>query len=179
MEKIQANLVFEILGKPADHVKEALNTLVVRIGSEKGIKVLEKKYHEPKAIEKSPLFTAFAEVSLGFDSLDTYFALVFAYLPSHAEIIHPEKITLQSSHLNDLASKISARMHQYDDIVKKVVADRDFFVRKLYEAAPQMFKQMPPDLKKSLEEEKQMQDQNSTVASKNTPKKSKSKPKKK
>ena len=63
MSKLHVSLIIEILGRPAEHVKESLNMLVVKLGSEKGVKIIDKKYHEPAPVENSKdLFTTFAEV---------------------------------------------------------------------------------------------------------------------
>ena len=84
MVELEVRIILEILGRPADNVKEALNTLVVKLGSEKGISLLEKIYHDPVPLEGSKdLFTAFAELTLKLDALANYFGILFAYIPSH------------------------------------------------------------------------------------------------
>lgn len=142
MEKIQVQIILEILGKPSEYVKESLQTLVTKLGSEKGFKILEKKYHDPKPVEESKgLFTAFADVTVELDTIDNYFGLLFAYLPSHIDIINPEKINLTNYDLNILANKLVQRLHEYDAIAKKIGYERDMFLSKLQEVAPQLFKQ--------------------------------------
>ncbi|MAG23971.1 hypothetical protein CMI47_00175 [Candidatus Pacearchaeota archaeon] len=150
MEKIQVSMILEILGRPKDHVKEALNTLVVKLGAEKGVNILNKNYNEPKLAEGAKdLFTTFAEVEAEFETIDTYFMILFAYLPSHIEIIHPEKLAFMNFEFNELGNKITARMHDYDAITKKTIAERDFVLQKLQEAAPDIHKQIttPPETK--------------------------------
>lgn len=139
MERIQAQLILEILGRPQEHVKEALNTIVVRMGSEKTINVLEKNYHEPKQIEGKNLYTAFADLTIELDSLADYFAILLTYMPSHIEIIHPEKLSLSNSNLNDLGNSLIKRLHDYDAITKKMIIERDVLARKLKEIAPELF----------------------------------------
>lgn len=156
MEKLKVNIVLEILGRPPENVKEALNTLIVKLGAEKGVKVIEKIYHDPVEVKDSKdLYTAFAEVSLELDSLDNYFLTIFSYMPSHIEVVSPENIELSNSYLNELANQITLRLHNYDAIAKKIIFERDILLRKLQEVAPHLFKKKEDEQKdssKSLEE---------------------------
>lgn len=142
MDKIQALLVIEILGRPAEHVKESLNTLVLKLGSEKGVRITNKTYHDPvPAKDSDSLFTTFAEIEVEFDSIENYFGVLFAYMPSHVEVTYPEKLDLTNIHLNEFANVLVRRLHDYDAIVKKVIFERDLMLQKLKEVAPNLFKE--------------------------------------
>ena|SRR3989344_2490396 len=148
MDKIQALLVIEILGRPPEHIKEALNTLVVKLGSEKGVRITNKNYYDPvPAKDSDSLFTTFAEIEVEFDSIENYFGILFAYMPSHVEVIYPEKITLTNSHLNEFANILVRRLHDYDAIAKKLVFERDVMMEKLKEVAPNLFKEQNAEAK--------------------------------
>lgn len=141
MDKIKADLVFEILGRPAEHIKTALSSLIEKLGTEKGVKVIEKKIHEPTEVKESKdLYTTFSEVSVEFDSIENLFGITFVYMPAHVEIISPTNFTLTNLHLNELSNTILARLHNYDAIAKKLIYEKDFLVNKLREVAPQLFK---------------------------------------
>ncbi len=144
--EIKADLVLEILGRPAEHIKNALISLVEKLGTEKGVKINDKKIHEPTQIkEANDLYTTFAEVSVELDSLENYFGIIFAYMPSHIEIISPTKIELSNADFNELGNKLLARLHDYDALTKKFVHERNFLVNKLKEVAPQLFKKIKED----------------------------------
>lgn len=146
MGRIHANLIIEILGRPPEHIKEAINTIVTKLGSEKGVNLIEKTYHDPKPVENSKdLFTTFAEVELEFENLDAYFGVLFAYMPAHIEIITPDKITLSNAEINELGNRLLQRLHNYDAIAKKIMIERDNLIQKLKEVAPQLFVQNPPE----------------------------------
>jgi hypothetical protein len=141
MDKIQAQFVFEILGRPEEYVTDSLNKLIEVLSRENGVHVLEKITHPPKAIKESKeLFTSFAEVTLELDSLNHYFTILFAYLPSHVEIIHPEKMPLTNFEFNNLSNKIALKIHDYDAITKRLMHDKQLVIEKLYSVAPQLFK---------------------------------------
>ncbi len=143
MDKLQATMVLEILGRPAEHIKNALSSLVERLGSEKGVKVTEKMIHEPVDVKESKdLYTTFAEVSVELDSLANYFGILFAYMPAHIEIIYPTNFKLSNAEFNELGNKLLARLHEYDAITKKSIYERNFVMKKLKEIAPNLFKKL-------------------------------------
>ena len=133
-------LVFEILGRPPEHIAEALKALITRMGSEQGAKVIKADYHDPISVpEAKDLYSAFAEVETEFDSLNHLLMLLFAYMPAHVDVIKPEKITFTNIDTNAIANRLMQRLHDYDAIVKKTLNDRDNILRKLYEVAPHLF----------------------------------------
>jgi hypothetical protein len=132
MSKIKAKLIIEIMGRPPEHVKEALNTLVVRLGSEKGVSVIDKKYHEPKPIEESKdLFIAFADVDAEFENIESFFNILMGYMPAHAEIYEPEKFKLDASNINELGNFILGKLHRYDSIAKRALMERNMIAEQL------------------------------------------------
>lgn len=153
MVKIKVNIILEILGRPKEHIKEALTTLVTRLGSEKGVRLVDKNIHEPTEVKDSKdLYTTFAEVSLELDSLGLLLGILLAYMPAHIEIAEPENINLTNYELNDLSNDIIRRMHDYDAIVKKALIERNFLESKLREVAPHLFKVQEKDQNASGDE---------------------------
>lgn len=143
MEMLQIRIILEVLGRPADNVQHALASVVTKLASEKGIKVAESIFHEPAPVPNArDLFTAFAEVTLEVSSLEQYFAILFSYVPSHAELLHPERITLDSARLNQFANLILNRMHNYDAVVKNVIVERDILLKKIRQEAPRVLQQI-------------------------------------
>jgi len=137
MDELQVNMVLEIMGRPKEHLIEALNNLVAKLEGEKNVKVLEKITHEPTHIkDTTDLYTTFTEVTLEISSLDQYFFLLFAYMPSHVELVYPEKIKITNEQLNQFANQLIQRLHNYDAIVKKVLVDRDELVKIIKANAP-------------------------------------------
>ena len=142
MQKLQVRIVLEILGRPAEHIKQSLNALLEKLGKEKGIKIMNKKVHDPIPVKDSNnLFTTFAEAELELDSLDNYFGLMFGYMPSNIELIYPESLNLKNEEFTILANRLLLRLHDYDAIAKRLIAERDNVLQKLHEVAPHLFTQ--------------------------------------
>ena len=132
MDKLKARLVIEIMGRPPEHIKEALEMMVDRISSEKGVLILNKNFHEPKKAEKAEnLFTAFVDLEAEFANVQLFFAVITGYMPSHIEIYEPDKLNFNVSELNSFSNFIVSRMHRYDEIVKVALAEREILLKQL------------------------------------------------
>jgi hypothetical protein len=141
MGKIELRIILEVLGRPPEHVTEALTGLILRLASEKGVKVIEKTIHEPVLVQDSKdIYTTFAEVHLEVETLANYFGIIFGYMPSNVEIISPEQITLPNVELNDLGNRLLGRLHDYDAIAKKMIFEKDYLTTQLKQFAPHLFK---------------------------------------
>ncbi len=144
MEKLNVAIILEVLGRPAENVKDALVKLVEKLSTEKGVKITSKKINEPKALNEGDLYTSFAELELELDSLYNYFGILFSYMPSHIEMIYPSKINLTNFELSTLANQLAQRLHSYDAVAKSLVVERDRMAKKLMEVAPHLFQQKQP-----------------------------------
>ena len=91
MSSLTAKFIIEIMGRPVEHLTLSLNELVAKLGSEKGISVVSKDIHKPKAVEKAEnLWTAFADVELNFQTVQHFFNAVMMYMPAHVEVVNPD-----------------------------------------------------------------------------------------
>jgi hypothetical protein len=155
-EKLQVTYVFEILGRPAAHIVEALNLLVTKLGNEKGVKVTNQTVREPVLVKDSQdIYTTFAEVDAELESWTNYFGVLFAYMPAHVEIVSPQEVRLKNADFNELGNKLLARLHDYDAITKKSLFERDFVIKELQKVAPDVFKQfIQPEAKEEQNAEK-------------------------
>tara|TARA_Y100000034_G_C6762209_1_gene339570 strand:+ start:296 stop:742 length:447 start_codon:yes stop_codon:yes gene_type:complete len=137
--EIRALLVFEILGRPPEHIKKSLISFVTKLDEEKGIRVENKKIYEPKLLEdkdgnKTDLFTSFAEVELVFDDLNLLFNLLLTKLPSSVEIIEPSELKLKNFDLSSLLSTLAVKLHKYDEVAKALILERNNLMKQLKES---------------------------------------------
>lgn len=132
-ENLKAIFILEILGKPAEHVKKILGEIVERLGKEKNVKVFRKNMAEPKEVEKEKgFFTSFAEIEFETD-LHTLMLLVYGYMPSHVEITEPEELKIKNSDLTSFFSDLAMRLHQYDEIAKTILLERQAIMKQIQE----------------------------------------------
>lgn len=132
MDKLHARMIIEILGRPPEHIKESLSTLLTKLGMEKGVKILTHKIHEPVPVKDTKdLFTTFMEIEAEFDNHNVCLGIMFAYLPSHIEILSPSSLTLKNDDFSTLCNNLIARIHGYDAVVKRVLGDREILINQI------------------------------------------------
>lgn len=132
--KIEANLILEVIGKPRDHLKDTLKDIIKKIGEEKDIKIIGEKVHEPtEAKENKDFFTTFADLEIQVPDVFTLMILVFKYMPSHVEVMSPEKMTMANTSWNDLLNELARRLHAYDEVVLILQNEKHVLETKLKE----------------------------------------------
>jgi len=137
---IQVRLILEILGRPPEHIVQGLSMLIEKMKQEKGIKIVHFKIHEPVlAKDSKDMFTTFADIDVEVDGIHDLYFIIFNYMPANIEVIYPENIELNNNDLNQAMNQLAHRLHNYDAVTKKVLAERDFLVEKLKEVAPHLF----------------------------------------
>lgn len=133
-EKIEAAIIFEILGKPAEHIVEALEEIIKQIESEKGVLIKEKKIDEPKEHEKEKgMYTTFAELLVEFDEIMNVIIILFKYMPAHIQLMYPEKVTLKNNEMNDIFNEVARRLHAYDEVARVIQIEKSVLETKLRE----------------------------------------------
>lgn len=132
MEKVRANLIIEILGRPAEHIVSSLNLLIDQMSKEQGVSVSGRRVNEPKKIkENDTLFTTFAEVEVEARDVYKIIELIFIYMPSSIEIFDPSEIRLKIDDANMIVNSLAARLHKYDAVAKRLNMERIILERQV------------------------------------------------
>lgn len=125
MEKVRANLIIEILGRPAEHIVSSLNLLIDQMSKEAGVSVSGRRVNEPKKIkENDTLFTTFVEVEVEVRDIYKLIEIIFIYMPSSIEIFDPSEIKLRLDDANMIVNSLAARLHKYDAVAKRLNMER-------------------------------------------------------
>jgi hypothetical protein len=133
-EKIRAEMIIEVIGRPAEHLTETLNKIADEIGKEKGVEVLRKKVNESLPMkDQKDFFTNFAEIEVEVEEILYLAILMFKYMPAHIEIISPGEIPLTSNGWNDILNELTRRLHGYDEIARVLNVEKNLLERKLRE----------------------------------------------
>ncbi len=131
---IRALFIYEIMGRPPEHIKEALDKFIISMGEQKGIEITSKSIHEPKPVEAKEakdLYTTFAEVEMAFDNLHLLFAVVLNTLPSSIDILSPNELILRNFDLSSVLSELAVKLHKYDEVAKTMALERDNLIANL------------------------------------------------
>ena len=118
-KKVNAILILEIIGRPAEHLVQTLESIAKQIGEEKGVKLIEKKINEPVLMkEQKDFYVSFMEAEVELDEILYLAILMFKYMPAHVEIISPQNLTLSNAEFNDLFNELTRRLHGYEEIAR-------------------------------------------------------------
>ncbi len=131
--KIRAILIFEMLGRPVEHLKSTLEEFVGKVSREEGIEILNSNLHEPKRVEdmQQEIYTTFAETEIQFKDINSLLRIIFVYMPSHIEIISPSEFQVKNFEIGTLMSEITRKLHQYDEIAKRLAIERNILMKQL------------------------------------------------
>ncbi|MDD5086480.1 MAG: hypothetical protein PHV16_01880 [Candidatus Nanoarchaeia archaeon] len=106
--KILVRAIVEIVGKPKEHVENSLKVVVEKIKEGKDLKIIDEKIFDAEPYEK--MFSAFVELELLLNNIDSLIGFCFDYMPSSLEIVEPEKMKFNSNELaavlNDMVGKL-------------------------------------------------------------------------
>ena len=134
-DKIRAIFVFEVLGRPEKYLREIMKQIISKLSEEKNIKILEKEVHKTKKIQnpdvEGELFSCFAEIEIEAEELSDLFRIIFAYMPSHIDIIEPSELGLKNFDLTSAMNELIRRLHQYDAIAKKLQMEKNILKNQL------------------------------------------------
>ncbi|MBT4375765.1 hypothetical protein HOD29_00100 [archaeon] len=136
-QKINTIFIIEVLGKPVEHLKEALEEIIGKIGAEKNVKIVSKSIAEPTELPKNPgMFTSYAEIEIELENPLALAILVFKYMPAHIDVIEPEHLSLTNKGFNDILNELARRLHGYDHVARVIQAEKQMLEKKVKELSP-------------------------------------------
>jgi len=124
MEKIVFRTVIEVLGKPKEHVENAMKGYIKKIKTDEKFKVLREEYAELKK-QESDLWSTFAELEIEVPEVKVLIGFCFDYMPSIIEILSPNRLEITEEDLSIFFNDLQARLHQVDMIAKQVKMEND------------------------------------------------------
>jgi len=151
---IRCNIIIEVLGKPADYLKDVLKKTVEKLEKDKDyIMVLNKKIHDPTPFES--MFSSFMELEIVIKDLRTLIEFSMAYMPSNIEIIEPKDLKFNLNAANDFVNMFIAKLHQYDAFAKRINFENKVLRYKLEKIGqlPDEIKEMDKVLKAEKDKE--------------------------
>ncbi|MEK6947447.1 MAG: hypothetical protein AABX32_07615 [Nanoarchaeota archaeon] len=127
---IRCRTIIEVLGKPKEHVEQAIKEYVEHIKKDSELVVLSEDYSESK--EQGKLWSQFVEMDLVIKGTFKLISFCFEYMPSSMEVMKPEHLILTNNELSSFLNDLQARLHDVDMIVKKQKTENDFIKNNLH-----------------------------------------------
>lgn len=113
---VHSRVIIEVLGKPEEHVDNALHIYTDNIKKDKEIIIISEDYSEIEPQES--LFSGFVELEILTKNLMKLVWFCYDYLPSSVEIIEPEKISFKNSEFSNYLNELQIRMHNLGEELK-------------------------------------------------------------
>ncbi|MDD3264198.1 MAG: hypothetical protein PHT94_04875, partial [Candidatus Nanoarchaeia archaeon] len=108
---IRSRMIFEIVGKPKEHVKETMEKYISEISKVNDI----IEYDLLDVVEtEDNFFSAVAELDFLLKDINQMFHLCFQYMPSSIEIIEPESVIMKNFDLTSVANTLQGNLHNLD-----------------------------------------------------------------
>ncbi len=126
---IRCRTIIEVLGKPKEHVENAIKDYIDHIKEDSELVVLSEDFSEAK--EQGKLWSKFVELDLVIKGTKKLISFCFEYMPSSLEVIKPEHFVMTNPELSNFLNDLQARLHNVDMIVKQLKAENDFLKHNL------------------------------------------------
>lgn len=123
-EKILCRVVIEVLGKPKEHIEQAIKSYIEKIKKDERYKILREEFAELKK-QESELWATFTELEMEIKDVQDLIGFCFDYMPSVVEILKPSKLILSDKDFSDFFNDLQARLHQVDMVAKQVKMEND------------------------------------------------------
>ena len=124
---IRVIMIVEMMGKPAEHLKESMKKHSGVLEKISGVEVDSIEISEPKIVPApegkkykpgEELYTLFAECEFEVDSMSKLTQIMFDFMPSSVEIVEPANIGMPSNEATDFMNNICGRLHRYDEFAR-------------------------------------------------------------
>lgn len=121
---IRCRTIIEVLGKPKEHVDNAIKQYIGHIKEDSELVILREEYSE--TTEQGELWSKFVELDLVIKGTTKLIGFCFEYMPSSIEVEKPEQLKLESHELSGILNDLQARLHSVDRIVKEFKGENEF-----------------------------------------------------
>ena len=131
---LQVSAILQIVGKPKEHVDKTLTTFVEKLKTahDLGYQIYQAEIHEAQLQEDTEsLYSAFADVEMICNDIKSLMYFCMHAMPASVEVIEPEEFTFPSHAITDIMNDFVARIHETDDVAKKIRQEHKFMSQSL------------------------------------------------
>ena len=121
---IRCRAIIEVLGKPKEHVEEAIKEYVNHIKEDTDLVALKEDFSDIR--EQGNLWSKFVELDIVIKGTAKLIGFCFQYMPSSLEVIKPEHLIFSNTELSNFLNDLQARLHSVDMVVKQQKTENEF-----------------------------------------------------
>lgn len=107
---LHAIVMFEVAGKPKEHVEKSLSEFMDNIRKDERVIILSED-REPAEEHEDGMFSAFSECEMIVNQLETFTWLCVNFSPASVEILDPEEFRLEARDVTNWLNDLLAKLH--------------------------------------------------------------------
>lgn len=115
---IKAIIVFELAGKPKEHIEKTMKAYLANIKSDGRIKVKQEEYGDTEEHDDG-IFSTFCEIEAVVVNLDTLNWLAVNFMPASIEVIEPDKPEINANHITGWFNDLLAKLHETSNVMRE------------------------------------------------------------
>ena len=103
---IRCRTIIEVLGKPKEHVEDAINQYINHIKDDSELVILNEDYSDTQ--EQGKLWSKFVELDLVIKGTKKLISFCFEYMPSSLEVLKPDHLVMSNAELSNFLNDLQA-----------------------------------------------------------------------
>ena len=127
---VLAQVSFEIIGSPKEHVEQTIRDFVANIKKDSQIHFLSEEYGEAEELD-SGLFSTFVDTELLCDELDKFNWLCVNFMPASIEILAPETLKFSDKDLTNWFNDLLAKLHEVSAKYRQLLSNEESYTKNL------------------------------------------------
>ncbi len=125
---LRANIIFEIIGKPKEHIEKTLKSYIENIKQDEELTIVNEEYENAEEMEDG-VFGVVAETEMLLPSLEKLNWLCINFTPASIEILEPNKKTITAKEIMDWTNDLLSRLHEIGMIQKNTQGQQDVLIK--------------------------------------------------
>ncbi|RME31150.1 hypothetical protein D6789_03620 [Candidatus Woesearchaeota archaeon] len=115
---VRCIIIFELAGKPKQHVEETLRAYMENIKRDARISMLAEEYAETEEHEDG-IFSTFCEAELLVQNLEVLTWLSINFSPASIEVIEPTVLSHKASELTSWYNDLLSKLHEVSTVLRE------------------------------------------------------------
>jgi len=104
--------LFEIVGKPKEHIVKTLDSYIEIMKKNEGIIVLSEEKGTPKEHKTDDLWSTFTETDVLVEGIEKFVYICISFTPASIEILEPTQLTFTDKNLSDWLNELLSLLHE-------------------------------------------------------------------
>lgn len=127
-EKLIVRTIFEVIGRPKEHVEQTIKAYIENIKTDQQINVLKEDYERAEEVDDD-MFSGIAEIELEVPNIEKLTWLCINFSPASVELISPRALSLEDKDITHWLNDLLSKLHEIGIQQKALTSQNDGLVR--------------------------------------------------